>query len=210
MTPPNSTLLQRAQAKLQSINATAAEKAAAITAKENAEAAELAQIEADARAVAQAEQDVVDAARAEVDRLQRQIEADRIAAVWAETLAHPGLATLWDRVDAAAARLAGAPHGAENLQVRSSIALERSTGIVTPAELWQVMSSQLAGLTIAGMTFHCHKATTDAMPGVGFFDTIKLMTATGPRVIHSAADLHRAVTENPSMRTAGQAPAVTA
>src|SRR5687768_8437073 len=132
MTPPNTaTLLQRAQAKLRAVSATAAQKAAAIDAQELAEADALARVENDARAAAQAEADAIAELHRQVAELQQKQEAERIAALWAETLAHPGLATLWDRMDVAAARLAAAPHGAENLRTRSSIALERSTGIVT-------------------------------------------------------------------------------
>lgn len=192
--------LKRAQMKAQEYAAAHAAKAAAEAAAERAEAERLAKIEADERAARQAEKDKVDAANAEVERLQAELEEERVAALWAETLAHPALATLWDRVDAAAALLAASPHGKENLRVRSSIALERATGIASIPELWDAMSQDLAGITLKGLEFRCYRANFTADPGIGFGDVIKINTPTGFRIVNSPVDLAKVVAENPTMR----------
>ena len=192
--------LKRAQKDLQDVASAHAKKAAAEAAAEQAEADRIAKIEADDRAVRQAEKDRVDAAHAKVDALQRQLEDERIAGLWADQLAQPALASLWNRVDAADALLKANPHGHPNLKIRASIALERATGIPTIPELWTVMSQELAGITLNDLVFRCNKATFTADPGIGFQDTIRLMTPTGPKVINSPVDLAKVVAENPQYR----------
>lgn len=203
MNPANTlNRLKRAQAQLQAVNATAAEKAAVIAEKERTEAAVIAQIEADERAAARAEQDIVDAAHAEVAKLQAQLEAERIAALWAIVNADPALADVWDRAELDAARLDAAPHGAEGIRVRAELALRRSTGITVTAELWHADTNQMASVTVAGLTFRSNRYTSDVAAAAGFMDLITIQTPGGWVPVFSVHDLARVVRENPAMRDA--------